>query len=447
VSGLIFGGQSGDSEAAPSFAEVIRDLRQLGLRLQRSGTINEIDRLATLLTEHHQHLQEAALHMSRRLAILENLAYTTSLPGSSLRLSEVLDRVLDAVIEATDAQRAYIILGADVGSLTIASARNWDGESITEDDMRFSRSAVAAAIETRKAVTTGDAMHDMHFKDSHSVVLDHLRSIVCLPLIRRDELIGVVYADNRTRFNLFSPEHIALLARFADQAAIAIDHAQLFERVQASRQEIVQAREEEYKRIGNDLHDGLGLRMATLRLRLAMARRTAEMLGVSALDAPLAEMKIDVEAAIEDIHHIARGLRPRELTELGIHDALSALMHEVARPDLTIAFRAPPDLPPLPAAIEVAIYRVASEALANVVRHSEARQCTLELRALPSQWLCMTIADDGRGLPPEAPGTSEPREGLGLQSMRRRAEELGGSLELESMPNQGTKVTLYLPLN
>jgi signal transduction histidine kinase len=211
--------------------------------------------------------------------------------------------------------------------------------------------------------------------------------------------------------------------------------------LQRSRQELVTAREEERRRLRRDLHDGLGPSLATLALRLESAQdligsdpaQAAEVVG------GLADLARD---DVAEVRRLVDGLRPAALDQLGLVSALRqrAAQHELAasEQDLVWAVEADADVEPLPAAVEVAAYRIALEAVTNAVRHSGARACTVVLRREDGQ-LRVRVEDDGQGLAATRPA------GVGLVSMRERAEELGGTCTVTST-EQGTVVEALLPL-
>ena len=164
-------------------------------------------------------------------------------------------------------------------------------------------------------------------------------------------------------------------------------------------------------------------------------------------DALLAELIGQLQAATAEIRRLVYELRPPALDDLGLVAAvrtLAARYDQGGSPGLTIAIEAPECLPPLPAAVEVAAYRICQEALTNVVRHAGARNCTLRLVLADaggrSAALSVEIRDDGRGL------LADRRAGVGLASMRERAAELGGTCLIEPVPTGGTRVLARLPL-
>jgi len=151
-------------------------------------------------------------------------------------------------------------------------------------------------------------------------------------------------------------------------------------------------------------------------------------------------LRREVHAAVEEVRRIIDGLRPSALDQQGLIMALRQRAEAVTVRSggrLRVDIDAPDFLPPLPGDVEQAAYRIADEALTNVVRHSQASSCILRITS--GEDLTVEIVDDGRGLPEQVPG------GVGLASMRARAEALGGSLHLDN--GHGTRVAAHLPLD
>jgi signal transduction histidine kinase len=263
-----------------------------------------------------------------------------------------------------------------------------------------------------------------------------------LPLVYQSESIGHLLVAPRAPGERFSPADQRLLADLARQAGPAVHAVHLTADLARSRERIVTAREEERRRLRRDLHDGLGPVLASLTLRLDAARNLLTRDPAQA-EALLLDLKSTSQTAIADVRRLVYGLRPPALDELGLVSALREHINDINHdPDLCLTIEAPERLPPLPAAVEVAAYRIGLEALANVVRHAQARQVILRL-SLDTQrpaTLRIEVTDDGRGLPPEH------RAGVGLTSMRERVAELGGAFLVESQPGLGTRVLACLPV-
>jgi signal transduction histidine kinase len=242
------------------------------------------------------------------------------------------------------------------------------------------------------------------------------------------------------------------LARQAGVAAHAVrltaDLQRLTVDLQRSRERLVTAREEERRRLRRDLHDGLGPTLGALMLQLGSARSLLTH-DPAAAEKLLSTLEVTVEGVMTDIRRLVYNLRPPALDELGLVSALrehaaqyvaqeAAASQAGTAPGLSITIDAPELLPELPAAVEAATYRIVQEALANVVRHAQAQTCWIRLRLGEALWV--EIDDDGVGLP------STRRSGVGLTSMRERAEELGGLCLVEARPFGGTRVQARLPL-
>ncbi|MDQ6834903.1 MAG: sensor histidine kinase [Actinomycetota bacterium] len=240
------------------------------------------------------------------------------------------------------------------------------------------------------------------------------------------------------------PAERRLLENLADQAGIAVRAVRLTADLKLSRERLVATREEERRRLRRDLHDGLGPTLAGMALQLDAVRNQLPD-DETAAATMLGELRDQTREAITDIRRLVYELRPPSLDELGL---VGALREHVARlagglngagaSDVSIAVDAPPTLPPLPAAVEVAAYRIALEALNNVVRHAHARHCVVHLAH--NGELSVEVRDDGCGV------SGDRRPGVGLGSMRERAAEVGGSLEIEVGRDAGTRVCARLPL-
>jgi signal transduction histidine kinase len=217
-------------------------------------------------------------------------------------------------------------------------------------------------------------------------------------------------------------------------AAVAAESSRLTRDLQDSREHLLLAREEERRRLRRDLHDGLGPSLAGMAMQISAVRRqlhdlrTVEILGAVARD--LSECKLEVRRLVDQ-------LRPPSLDE-GLETALRRECTRFTNAELTVELHLDAHLDDLPAAIEVAAYRVVSEALTNVTRHARASTCRVTV--VRAADLAIEVVDDGRGI------TGGIAHGVGLRSMRERAAELGGRCTVGSLVPHGTRVRLSLPL-
>lgn len=177
-------------------------------------------------------VESAGHSVFTELGEFQQLVRTSALITSSLDLEQVLYEVMDTIIALTGAERAYLMLrDSQTDELSIRAARNWDRESLSQDDAVFSRSIVNTAIAQGEPIITTNAQSDDRFQAVQSVVSHALRSILCIPLVLHGRIVGVLYADNRIEQGLFSQDSVPLMLAFGSQAAIAIENARLFARV------------------------------------------------------------------------------------------------------------------------------------------------------------------------------------------------------------------------
>jgi signal transduction histidine kinase len=237
----------------------------------------------------------------------------------------------------------------------------------------------------------------------------------------------------------FSTADMNLLNIIAGQAGIAAYNLRLTKDLQHSREKLVTAQEEERRRLRRDLHDGVGPTLASLSQRIDTAAEMVNTNPQASVDL-LKELKGQVKGSVAEIRRLVYALRPPVLDEFGLVTAIREHVAPYTGPNgLQITFDVTDPMPPLPAAVEVAAYRIALEAFTNIVNHAEAKSCHITLK-IENNSLLIEVSDDGKGLPPNN------RAGVGLTSMHERAAELGGEFLVENHPTGGTNVRARLPL-
>jgi signal transduction histidine kinase len=261
-----------------------------------------------------------------------------------------------------------------------------------------------------------------------------------LPLVYQREEIGRLVLSPRAPGEGFSDADRNLLEDLGRQAEVAVHAVRLTTDLQHSRERLVATREEERRRLRRDLHDGLGAQLAGLNVQAGALRRLIPR-DTDAADALVVELRDELRSAIADIRRLVYDLRPPALDDLGLLEALRRLAERYGSEDdqLRVLVEAPEDIPDLPAAVEVAVYRITQEALTNVARHARAQTCVVRL--VVNDDVTLEIVDDGVGI------YAERSAGVGLSSMRERASELGGSCVVQPVPKGGTQVLVRLPLS
>ena len=249
-----------------------------------------------------------------------------------------------------------------------------------------------------------------------------------LPMTSYGEPVGVLSWARRPLRDVDR----ALLADLARQLGTVVQAAGLLEKVRAASERLVLAREEERRRLRRELHDGLGPALAGLTLQVDTVRNQ---LAAGRADDQLLALRSGIQSTVLDVRRIVEGMRPAALDDLGLAEAVRELG---STSDLIVTVDAD-NVPRLPAATEVAAYRIIQEALTNVSRHADAQRACVRLHCSAAA-LVVEVVDDGTGVViPRA-------DGVGLGSMRSRSEEIGGTFELIATPGAGTTVRAWLPL-
>lgn len=188
-----------------------------------------LERLGKKIQEHEEERHD-----------LRALADISQIVNSSLDLNTVLRIVMDTIIRLTEAERGFLMLRDDTGELQTRIARNWEQASLNPSEFAISRSVINRVVAEGKPILTTNAQEDERFVGQASIIAFSLRSILCVPLMVKGELTGVIYTDNRIKTGLFSEKERNLLNGFANQAAIAIENARLFESVRRTLAEVTE---------------------------------------------------------------------------------------------------------------------------------------------------------------------------------------------------------------
>ena len=259
--------------------------------------------------------------------------------------------------------------------------------------------------------------------------------MVRAPLVHRGILLGSLAVEVPSGRS-FSAGDTHLLHDLARQAAVLVRAAELNADLQASRSRLITAREEERKRLRRDLHDGLGPALAAMVLKLNAAAARDDQSERNDL---LTEIREEVKDAIGEIRRVVDDLRPPAIDEVGLVGAVRQRAEALSTEAQQYVVTGPESLPLVPAAVEVAAYRIASEAMTNVAKHSLASRCTVDITV--DGPLTVTITDNGQGF------AGSVGDGVGWTSMSERASELDGSCTVSNRPEGGLIVRAVLPLH
>jgi signal transduction histidine kinase len=256
-----------------------------------------------------------------------------------------------------------------------------------------------------------------------------------VPIYSLGRVLGVLSVFGET-IHRFSAEDIALLAAIADHIGAAVAGARL--RQQAEQAVLV----EERQRLGRDLHDSVTQSLFSLTLFAAAAQDSARASDLNQVQFYLGRMSETAFQALKSMRLLIYELHPPALREVGLVEALERRLEAVERRAGVEAHLLAETSLDLPTQVEAGLYRIAQEALNNVIKHSAATQVTVRLSA-GDESLQLEVTDNGKGFDPAA---VEDRTGVGLTSIQERVKSLGASLQIVSAPGQGTSIQVVVPV-
>ena len=268
-----------------------------------SSVIQDLSELANSMQQLRSGVSEQLNVRRRQLSALMGVGHTIN---SSLGLDFVLDEVMDTVIALMRAERGFLMLRNGDKEFPVKAARGMDQANLEGEDFAVSKTIVHRVAKTGEPVLTTNAQEDPRFNEQASVVAHNLRSILCVPLKLKEEIIGVIFVDSRVHAGLFQDNDLELLSAFADQAAVAIDNARLFENLQKANQELTEAYDATLKgwALALELRDreteGHTQRVTDLTLRLARK------MGVSE----------------DEMDHVRRGALLHDIGKMAIPDSV-----------------------------------------------------------------------------------------------------------------------------
>ena len=255
-----------------AMSQVAGQIRSSVLPVRASLPPNTLEELSQLESRLYRLAQEVAAFAEERKNLIA-LTEIGQVINSSLDLDEVLRIVMDNIIKLTEAERGFLMLRDDTGQMSTRIARNWEQESLNQSEYAVSRTVMQKVIETGESILTTNAQEDPRFGGHESIIAFNLRSILCVPLKVKNEMIGVIYTDNRIRSGIFTESERDLLGAFANQAAIAIDNARLFESLRRTLAEVT-----ELKNMMDNIFASIasGVITADIKDQITLCNRAAE---------------------------------------------------------------------------------------------------------------------------------------------------------------------------
>lgn len=384
---------------------------------------------------------------NRNLAILNSIAATVN---QSLNLQQILENALAEVllldIFSKDAKGVVFLLDETNSRLKMISHQGAPGNHpcLVESVAIGECLCGICAQEARLIVCQNSLGDERHTR--RPIVANHMD--VCLPLKARGKVLGVMNVRLPANFQIIDSDR-DLLASVADQIAMAVDNAQLFEAVSKQRRRLkalaarsVDAEETERRRLSHELHDQIGQNLSAVGLNLTITRAMIDEGKIKEGFARLDDTQKLVEHMADQVRNLMAELRPPILDDYGLITALEWHGELVQRrTGIHVTVKSANGDVWLRPAVEIALFRIAQEALSNVVKHANAKNVTIALE-IEAGAVCLRIRDDGSGLDAQEDERELGDSGWGRLIMTERAEALGGHCCVESDPVHGGTVVI-----
>lgn len=385
---------------------------------------------------------EALRNRNTELAHLFELA---RMAGESVAATGILGYALDCVLETVGAPAgAVTVIDANQRQLVVHATENV--ADILEDNDDALRFLYQQAWQVRPAPAP-QSLPAAALPDAFAG--GPCQTCVSVPIRTKDQLAGVLAVFSESDAALSERDEQFLLA-VSNQLGVALENARLWEelrRKEAMRTRllarIVTAQEEERKRISRELHDETGQALTSMLVQLKVMEKLPDLASVQA---HAGELRTITWQTLEEVRRLALDLRPAALDDLGLVSALEGYAQQYAhKTGIDVVFTAPEGAVRLPHEYEIVFYRVAQEALSNVVKHAEATQVVVTLERTDDV-LRLVVSDNGRGFDPGAV-MADDEHGLGLMGMAERMELIGGTLRVETQPGSGTRIAAETALH
>ncbi len=413
---------------------------ELELRVQeRTRELTQVNTelLALSETEHRQ--RQAA----------ETLAAASRALTQSLSLDSALHTLLEHLGRCIPCDSACIMLPQDEVRFGVRAAQGYERWIDPQQVLGMTLDArecspIQTLLAKQQSILIADTRADSDAE--HPLGVAHARNWLGVPLVAGDKVIGICGLD-KAEPDFFSQSHVHLAEALVGQAAVAVQNAWLFEQVRAGRERLqflarrlVEVQETERRYIARELHDEAGQALTSLMVGMRLLEREAQ--HPEAVIAGVAELRRVADGVLEDLHRLAMDLRPASLDYLGLVAALRQYIEAISdKYGLTAQLETVHFDQRLPSDVETALYRIAQEAITNVVRHAQATRIDVLLEQDDGR-LIVIVEDNGIGFS----STAESQGGhLGLLGMHERTEMLGGTLMVESTVGVGTTVRVEVP--
>lgn len=387
--------------------------------------------------------------------------------GSSLRSDEILSRLTEQLVLGMTPADSGIIYLYDRNRHRLSNEASYGYPNNIKYSIIPREGAAGMCYAERRAMlfSSAKALKEQAatLRQTSVDCLDKMRSglppvisIIVSPLLFNDKVYGVIQLEHHnSQHRAFTKADLSKLKSLSNWISLIIDDVQSHLALKQTKRsyrhllsKVLASNEEERKKVAREIHDEVNQLLLSARLKIEELERTFPD-NVGAMREKLQSVKLHINQVFDALHRISLSLRPPVLDELGLPEALDwyiqNLTNEAGLP-ITLSVKGLRNRRPVPV-IEMELFRISQEALSNVIKHARATSARVELRFNKLQ-LVLRIEDNGEGFNPRAYlGTSDAIKSLGLLGMQERAEICGGSFEIDSAPESGTRITVKIPIS
>lgn len=394
-------------------------------------------------------------HARQRVEDLTIMNEVSESITKSLHLDQLLSSVANSLARMIGASNCYIFSIDDKRNLLYGvAASDQRGDAIRKVEIKMNENTLLSlTAREQHSFVIENAPQDPRVSKKW-IDLFKSRSLLSVPLIIKERVIGVLLLDETRYFRQFTPEEIRKIVALANQVSIAIENATLYqavtkhmERLQTLSSAIVNIQEEERRRIAQELHDEAGQALTGIKMNLEWVEKELAP-SEKAIREKIEEVKSQVGKIMEELRRLSYDLRPAILDELGLVPTLRWYIEEYSKRTRTAVHLQTTGLQKrLSAKVEILLYRVIQEALTNVAKHAQAESVVLSLEKKDVH-IHLYITDDGKGFEVKRYFSSPPmiRRGLGILGMKERVELAGGTFFIDSDLGQGTRISIKVPI-
>ena len=406
-----------------------------------------IEKQLIALREKNVQLRQAYDSLRDRAMALQLLQEMTLRLTSELNVETLLENILNSAIKVVGAVAgSLILLDGRTDELVFAVVVGGGGEALQGQRMPRDKGIAGWVLNARAPLIVDDVSQDERFYKEIKSDGFRTANIICVPLITRGTIIGVLQVLNRVSGERFNQADLELLMTFAAQSATAIQNARLVRALRHEKERIVALEEDVRTRLARDLHDGPTQLLAAIRMNLQFMRKLL-VHEPEKVDKELADLLPIVDRALKQVRTLLFDLRPATLETEGLVPALEFYARQLQDTEGFSVTLDPGGFDRrLAGRAEKEIFSVVREALGNIKKHAQAQRVWINLSVSDGR-LSVTVRDDGIGFDATKIDPAKGREGsLGMINMHERAQMLGGKLFITSALGRGTTVVLSVPL-